>query len=77
MIVPPKKSKRTTSKFWLAVNTTLGWIAIFYGIWTLQATTVVAPMIGLILHYSAYVLVGHLDFKRILEAQTNNAHPFQ
>lgn len=62
-----KSSKRRTSKRWLALNTCLAWIAIFYALYTQQGAVVVAAMSGLILNYSAYVLVGHFDFKELLK----------
>jgi xanthine/uracil permease len=68
-MVPQKVSKRRTSKMWLAVNTCLAWIAIFYALYTQQGAVVVAAMVGLIGNYSAYVLVGHWDLKQVL--QTN------
>jgi xanthine/uracil permease len=66
-MVPPKVSKRRTSKVWLAVNTCLAWIAVFYALYTMQGAVVVAAMVGLIGNYSAYVLVGHWDFKQVLK----------
>lgn len=66
----PKTSKRRTSKLWLAINTCLAWIAVFYALYTLQGSVVVAAMVGLIGNYSAYVLVGHWDFKQVLQNST-------
>ncbi len=65
--VPVQKTSRAFSKLALGVNTTLAWGAIFAGIFTGQATTVVAPALGLLgLLYTAYVGVGHLDYRRVL-----------
>lgn len=64
--LPSKTTKRRTSKLWLAANSFLAWVAIFYALYTQQGAVVVAALVGLIMNYSAYVLVGHWDFAQTL-----------
>jgi len=66
-----RRSKRRTSKVWLAINMVLVWIAIYLSIWTDQATTVVASGFGLVgTLYGVYTGIGHLDYRRVLNKIT-------
>ncbi|GAA4525477.1 hypothetical protein GCM10023174_10130 [Chelativorans composti] len=65
----PKKSSRRFSKWMLVINGALAWAAVFYAINRGQAEAVAASGLGLIgILYSAYVGIGHADFRKVLEA---------
>lgn len=65
----PRKSTRRFSKSMLVINGALAWVAVFFAIYMGQAEAVAAAGMGLIgVLYSAYVGVGHADFRKLLEA---------
>lgn len=65
------KSKRRTSKLWLAISMILAWGAIYLSIWTDQASAVVASGFGLVgTLYGVYTGVGHLDYRKVLDKIT-------
>ncbi len=67
-MMPRKSSKRRTSKFWLATNTGLAWVAIFYALHTGQGATVIAALVGIIGNYGVYTAVGHMDLRETMRS---------
>lgn len=62
----PRNSRRRTSKFWLAVTLLVSFAALFMALW-LRLETAAAAIVAIIpTTYGAYVGVGHLDLRRII-----------
>ena len=58
-----RQSKRSTSKRVLLANTILLWVAVGYALWTEQTSASIA-FVGTILSLAtAYMGIGHLDYK--------------
>lgn len=60
------RSKRRTSKFWLAVTLALSFIALFSCIYRGLETAAVGITVMIPAVYGAYVGVGHMDFRQAI-----------
>jgi hypothetical protein len=63
-----QKSKRTYSKRLVALNIALCWVVIFYAIYAGLADVAVAGLAIIATIIGAYVGVGHMDFRSVLNA---------
>lgn len=73
---PKKISSRRFSKQMLVINGALAWVAVFLAILYGQAEAVAAAALGLIgVLYSAYVGIGHADFRKLLEMGRQTLQP--
>ncbi|MER8421852.1 hypothetical protein NKG95_28945 [Mesorhizobium sp. M1423] len=69
------RSKRRTSKFWLAVTLALSFIALFSCIWRGLETAAVGITVMIPAVYGAYVGVGHMDYRQSL-GQPEQQEPY-
>ena len=58
------RSKRTTSKVWLAITLALSFAALFSCIWRGLETAAVGITVMIPAVYGAYVGVGHMDLRQ-------------
>lgn len=60
----PKRSRRKTSKFWLAVTLLVSFAALFMALWFHLETAAAAITVMIPAVYGAYVGVGHMDLRQ-------------
>lgn len=65
--VRPKYSRRRTSKFWLAVSLLVSFVALFMALWLRLETAAAAITVMIPTVYGAYVGVGHMDLRHIMQ----------
>lgn len=63
-----KQTKRIYSKWLVALNIGLCWTVIFYAVYSAQADVAVAGLAIIATIIGAYVGVGHMDFRSVLNA---------
>lgn len=61
------RSKRRTSKFWLATGMTLSFVALFACIYNGLETAAVGITVMIPAIFTAYVGVGHMDYRQVLQ----------
>ncbi|RVB05696.1 hypothetical protein [Mesorhizobium sp. M7A.F.Ca.CA.004.02.1.1] len=66
--MPPKHSRRYTSKVWLAVCLVLSFVALFFSLFKGLETASVGITVMIPAVFGFYVTIGHMDLK---EALTN------
>ncbi len=60
------RSRRRTSKFWLAATLILSFVALFLSLWRGLETAAVGITVMIPAVYGAYVGVGHMDLRQTL-----------
>lgn len=70
------RSKRRTTKFWLGFSMILSTIALFYALYLHLETAAAAITVMMSAQFTAYVGVGHMDYRQVL-SNTTTPEPYQ